>query len=460
MPIDPSIALSYRGITAPNPLNQLSQVAQIQNAQQANQLNQLKIQQAQQEIEDTKALANAAKGLDLTTTEGQDAYGRALLSSGNIAEFQKFTTARATQQKAEREATTAQLNNAVAKTKLYNEGLTNVSDPQSLFNWYSQQSVDPHMQGSPVYGMKQEDIQKEILSNSFTQQKDGSVIFDPKKFDDYKTKLQLGTKDYLDNLETHRHNIATEENQRAQERRLSAAGTSGAPTKLNKGEIWNPIVERVENVRGSAADIKQSQLHGTDYDAVNTVKETTKANVENIDALLKAANAWAAETNNGAKALGSNASDDAKAFVSLFPGSYTGYLTQYKSGSTASLKAKYDKLQANSKGLGLGKMRVGGSIGQITEREWPMLQQQVLSLSPTMETADAAAEIAGIKNRFINAETQAVDKYDTTWGDTQYYKGGAAQTPPAGGTAQTPPTYEDPAKEARYQAYKAQSGKK
>lgn len=207
------------------------------------------------------------------------------------------------------------------------------------------------------------------------------------------------------------------------------AQTSGAPTDLKPGERWNPTNERVEQVPGSAEYNKQSKAHGTDYDALNTTKTVTKDNVANVDALLKAGNAWATETNNGTKKLSSNASDDAKAFANLFPGSYIGYATQYYSGKTASLKATYDKLQATAKGLGLGRLRVGGSIGTITQQEWPIIGAQVLSLSPKMQTADAVAEISSIKNKFIDTEAQAVDKYDTIWGDTQYYK-----TPPTDGT--------------------------
>ena len=206
---------------------------------------------------------------------------------------------------------------------------------------------------------------------------------------------------------------------------IKATTTTATPTipKLKQGERWNSDLERVEQVPGSAEYIKQSKLHAKDYDAVKTVNSTTEANIANVDALLAAANAWSAETNNGAKPLGKDASEDAKAWVNLFSGGYSGYLSQLKSGKTASYKGKLDTLLANAKGLGLQGMRVGGSIGAITEKEWPMLAQQIITLRPNMNPADAAALITNVKERFNTTRDLSRDAYDTAWSETQYYKG-------------------------------------
>lgn len=218
MPIDPSIALGYRGITAPNPLNQLAQVSQIQSAQQANQLNQMKIAEAQRALADENALREATKGIDYSTPEGQQAYGQAMLKVGDIKGYHTLQTAIATQSEAERKARTAQLTNAATKGKLYNDALTNISDPQGVIAWYTQQAADPDMQGSPVYGMKPEDIKKEVYMNSVKKQKDGSFVFDPNAFNNYKQSLQLGLKEHLDVLDKQAQRAETERAHRAGEK--------------------------------------------------------------------------------------------------------------------------------------------------------------------------------------------------------------------------------------------------
>lgn len=55
MAIDPSIALGYKGIEAPNPLAQYAQVSQIQNAQNQNALNQYQLAAAKRADELTNA---------------------------------------------------------------------------------------------------------------------------------------------------------------------------------------------------------------------------------------------------------------------------------------------------------------------------------------------------------------------------------------------------------------------
>ena len=222
MPIDPSIAMGYRGVTPPDQLAQYAQVQQILGAQQANQLNQLKMAQAQQELESANALRTAGKDasgklLDLSTPEGQAQYGQNLLGTGNVKAYQEFVTGQAAQTKAEREARTATLANAKAKSEQYAAAVSNLTTPDDVVNWYTAQSQDPDMKGSVVAGMKPEDIQKEVLMNSFSKQPDGSFAFDPAKFNDYRQRLGIGLKAHLEELDKAATRAETERAHRANE---------------------------------------------------------------------------------------------------------------------------------------------------------------------------------------------------------------------------------------------------
>ena len=187
--------------------------------------------------------------------------------------------------------------------------------------------------------------------------------------------------------------------------------TTVAP-KLKQGERWNPTEERVEQVPGSAEYIKQSKLHGTDYGAVQAVNSKTSLADKQIDRLLDPENK--------------------DAFNNLF-GGYNAYVTQRFTGKTAGLKKDLDSLKQNLKsaGLELIKSGGGGAIGTITEREWPILEGMIESLDPTLPEDDARNKLAEIKAKMENLRAMAADKYETTWGETQYYKGGAAASAPA-----------------------------
>lgn len=79
------------------------------NALRQSQLGDIQLQQAQQALEEENALRQAVKGLDLSTPEGQQAYGKALLNRGNVKAYQEFQAGLAAQTKAGHEAQTAKL---------------------------------------------------------------------------------------------------------------------------------------------------------------------------------------------------------------------------------------------------------------------------------------------------------------------------------------------------------------
>lgn len=89
MAIDPSIALGYKGVEAPNPLAQYAQVAQIQNAQNQNALNQYQLAAAKRADEQT-TVANQlwSKHYDMATGKvNQNALFQDLAAAGQGAQI-------------------------------------------------------------------------------------------------------------------------------------------------------------------------------------------------------------------------------------------------------------------------------------------------------------------------------------------------------------------------------------
>lgn len=171
--------------------------------------------------------------------------------------------------------------------------------------------------------------------------------------------------------------------------------------KLEKGERWNEETGRVEAVPGSKLYIEQSQKHAKSlqtYKAVNTKVQQIN---EKIDEILSP--------------------DNASAFAGNF-GGYNAYATQMLPGENSNLRKKIDSFKSNMKAIGLELMRSGGSIGQMTEKEWPIVEQMLGAIDPVLGEEDARMQFERIKARVNNILTNSKDIYSTEWGDTQYYK--------------------------------------
>jgi hypothetical protein len=110
-------------------------------------------------------------------------------------------------------------------------------------------------------------------------------------------------------------------------------------------------------------------------------------------------------------------------FNNLF-GGYGAYASRELSGKTANLRSDLESLKNNLKAAGK-KIIAGagpGAIGQITEREWPILEGMIAELRPTMTEEGAREKLQEIRTFLDGLAVQAADEYDTTWGRTQYGK--------------------------------------
>lgn len=88
-----------------------------------------------------------------------------------------------------------------------------------------------------------------------------------------------------------------------------------------------------------------------------------------------------------------------------------------------------DSLKADLKSAGLELMRTGGSIGQITEREWPIIEAQLANVTPYISEDQARLILQNVSDRLNNIAARAAEAYDMEWSDTQFYAPIKAKTP-------------------------------
>jgi hypothetical protein len=189
-------------------------------------------------------------------------------------------------------------------------------------------------------------------------------------------------------------------NEQGQQVRIPQTGVPEG-LKLRPGERWNETSQSVEQVPGSALYIEKQKGHSNDLNAVKTVQATTKWGLDRIQKILSE------ENRDG--------------FNSNF-GGYNAYLTQNLSGNTATVKSELDSLKSDLKNKGLQMFRAGGSIGAMTEKEWPIIESMIATLTPKLDEQAARNTLTEIMQKFEALENLATEKYNDQWQNTQYFK--------------------------------------
>jgi hypothetical protein len=154
--------------------------------------------------------------------------------------------------------------------------------------------------------------------------------------------------------------------------------------------------------------VKQSGLHGKDYAALQGVNQKMDFAIDRVNELLDPKN---------------------KAQIERNFGGYNAYITRLLPGAGIEGMNKIDALKSTLKNAGLEMMRTGGSIGQMTEREWPIVERMLANIDPRLNEADAMTELRKVSTFMSNLKENAMKAYETEWGNTQYYKPGAIQPP-------------------------------
>ena len=158
----------------------------------------------------------------------------------------------------------------------------------------------------------------------------------------------------------------------------------------------------VEAIPGSDVYVKQSGLHSKDYGALLTMDTKTTQAIKKIDDILDPKNTGAFNSNFGG---------------------YTAYLTERLPGATQDVRQKIESIKSDLKTAGLEIIRSGGAIGQMTEREWPIVEKMIDAIDPRLSEHAAREAFQNIKTYLGSIRANATTAYDTEWGETQFYKG-------------------------------------
>jgi len=200
------------------------------------------------------------------------------------------------------------------------------------------------------------------------------------------------------------------------------AGLRADSPKLKPGEVMKAdgtVVAR----KGSDLYIKQSGLHSKDYNLLLSIDTKTDQAIKKITDITDPKNATA--------------------FANNF-GGYNAFVTERFPGATQDIRTKIESIKSDLKSAGLDMIRAGGSIGMMTEREWPIVEKMIAALDPRMSVEEARDAFNKITAYLTRIKNNAHTTYDTEWGETQYYKGKKGEatkdtptTPPSLGAAPT-----------------------
>jgi hypothetical protein len=182
---------------------------------------------------------------------------------------------------------------------------------------------------------------------------------------------------------------------------LGAGKTNAQNVRLGVDEQMNPDGS-VTIVPGSKTFRQQSSAHGKDYASLLESQNNSDMASGKIDYILDPKNK--------------------DSFNSMFGGYNAKFLTQYFPGQTQDMKAKLESLKSDLKVAGLNRIRAGGSVGAMTEREWPIVQDLIDRLDPTMSEDQARGVLADIKSRMEGGYSRAKEAYGAEWGGSQFGK--------------------------------------
>lgn len=165
--------------------------------------------------------------------------------------------------------------------------------------------------------------------------------------------------------------------------------------KPPKDMRYKPGTDELENIPGSAKDMKERDARGKDSDALKSLEASVKLTTDQIDEILDP--------------------KKAAAFNSNF-GGWNAYATRLLPGETQDVKLKIESIKSGLKKAGLEIMRSGGSIGQMTVKEWPIVEGMIARIDPELGEKAAREEFDRIKAYMNGIVTRAREKYSGEWG--------------------------------------------
>lgn len=188
-----------------------------------------------------------------------------------------------------------------------------------------------------------------------------------------------------------------------------AASSRPRDLKLKPGEAWDEQTKSVIAVPGSSIYRAQDEKHTQDADALDAVRLKTSGGAEKVSKIL----------------------GDKDGFESNF-GGYNAYLSRYLPGANDT-RREIESLKANLKSAGLEMMRTKGSIGAMTEREWPIVESMIANITPDLSETEAKLQLEKVAAYMKKIADNAENSYSSEWGDSQYAKKRGKGGAPSGG---------------------------
>jgi hypothetical protein len=429
--IDPNIALGVRPVQIDyprqeSPVNQMAMIMQLQNAQQTNQLNRQKMEEYTRAREMEGVRRNALAGVDLNSPDSFNIVAQRLYNIGDLDGADKmlkarderdFKRAQTDYEKAKAGKTETEAK--VEKTKLFTTRLPIIAQnptDQAIEQWAKTlvqndiMSMEQATAGmNQMLALPPEQRSQKLMQSALTAKEaleqhymqvdsgDKTTIYGMSKYGDGKARVVQETKEGLSPYQKGKLDI-----ERYKASRVDGGGSEAGPgTKLEKGERWNAAEQRIETVPGSKLHVAQSDKHNKDREALKGVETKTQSAITKIDELLSP------KYIDGFRA---NFSGDVP---------FSGYVTQFVAPDA---RRRVESLKSDMKAAGLELIRVGGSIGAMTQQEWPIVEQMIAALTPDMTAQEAEIQVKKIRSYMERIENNAKDAYKTEWGDTQYFK--------------------------------------
>lgn len=168
MPIDSNIAMGYRGVDIPNPLNAFAQMQQIQNYQQNNALGQMKMDEMRRGVgEHNRLLSTLSKFSPETKIDEQV---NQLQRAGFLKQARDLAESHAKASKDAREGEKANVELVQKKIETARDFLSGVNPdapttPNTMMQWFKGALADPHI--GPL--MAQRGLTETALADSIEQ---------------------------------------------------------------------------------------------------------------------------------------------------------------------------------------------------------------------------------------------------------------------------------------------------
>lgn len=435
--IDSNIAMGFRSPQFESPVNQMATVMQMQSAQQTNELNRQKMEEYTRAREMESMRRNALAGIDFNAPDSFNKVAQRLFEIGDLKNADEMLKARderdykqaqTTKEKAsagklEAEGKAERLNLFKNQISVLAENPTD----DAIVKWAkfavqndlmdftaAKAGIDAYLK-LPLEQRSQKLLQAALSADKALKQHymqvnsgDKTTIYGMPEYGGGKVRVVQEVEEKLSPDQRARIGL---------ERYKASKGDGGAGpgTKLEKGERWNAAEQRIETVPGSKLHVAQSDKHGKDFQALQGVDTKVESALGKIDYIL---------------------SDENKSGFDANFGGYNAYVAGRIPGKATDVRKNIDSLKSDLKAAGLELMRSGGSIGQITEREWPIIEGMIGALSPEMSEDEARLQFGKIKTYMNRIRTNAREAYDTEWGGSQYYKGDKKPpSPPAASSA-------------------------